>query len=155
PYAPFERWAGTKQGDRGADYETYKAMLGERILAAAENVIPGLRGHVVLRSVGTPLTHDFYCETPFGAGYGSAKTPWQMGRLSFETTTSVDGLYSCGASTICHGVAGAAMSGLLAAQKVLGAKAMMDLVGPADGSLRIYPADQPESWLPELTRATR
>jgi hypothetical protein len=59
----------------------------------------------------------------------------------------VKGLYSCGASTISHGVAGASMSGLMAAQAVLGVKRVDDLLGPTDGSLRVYPADQPETWL--------
>jgi hypothetical protein len=67
----------------------------------------------------------------------------------------VKGLYSCGASTISHGVAGASMSGLMAAQEVLGLKSMVELLGPADGSLRIYPADHPEEWLGASSRADR
>jgi hypothetical protein len=47
-------------------------------------------------------------------------------------------------------VAGASLSGLAAAQHVLGLERPEDCLGPADGSLRIYPADRPEEWLPEL-----
>ena len=32
----------------------------------------------------------------------------------------------------------------MAAQQVLGASSIEDLLSPADGSLRIYPADHPE-----------
>jgi phytoene dehydrogenase-like protein len=152
PYGPFARWKDTQQGERGAAYERFKAQLGDQMIAAAENVIPNLSRHVVFRTVGTPVTNDFYCMTPFGATYGTRKTPWQLGPFSFSTRTSVPGLFQCGASTLSHGVAGAAMSGLSAAKGVLGIERVEDLLGPADGSLRTYPADRPEEWLREPER---
>ena len=97
--------------------------------------------------MSSPLTNDHYCETPEGCSYGTAKTPWQLGPFSFAIESSVPGLYSCGASTISHGVAGAAMSGLIAAQKVVGAATSEELLAPADGTLRVYPAERPETWL--------
>jgi len=155
PYAPFMGFRETKQGARGAAYERLKEGLGDRMIAAAEEVIPGLSKAIRFRSVGSPVTNDHYCATPLGAAYGTAKTPWQVGPFSFGITTSVEGLYSCGASTISHGVAGASMSGLMAAQAVLGAATMGELLGPADGSLRVYPADRPEEWLAAATRIDR
>ena len=147
PYAPFARYQTTMQGKRGVEYEKLKEGIGDRMVAAAEAVIPGLTRAMRFRAVGSPVTNDYYCATPFGAAYGTAKTPWQVGPFSFAITTSVRGLYSCGASTISHGVAGASMSGLMAAQAILGAKSIDELLGPADGSLRVYPADRPEEWL--------
>lgn len=147
PYAPFARWRGTAQGQRGDGYAELKESIGDRMIDAAEHVIPGIRRAIRFREVGSPVTNDFYCETPFGASYGTAKTPWQLGPFSFSTRGSVDGLYSCGSSVISHGVAGAAMSGLLAAQRVLGAPRPDALLGPADGTLRVYPSDHPERWL--------
>lgn len=142
PYSAFERWRGTAQGKRGPEYEAYKESLGDRMIAAAENIIPGLARAVTFRAVGTPLTNDFYCETFRGAPYGTAKTPFQMGPFSFSSETSVPGLTLCGASTLSHGVAAAALSGLMAAQKVLGAARPEDLLGPADGSLRVYSVEE-------------
>src|SRR5262245_25843940 len=147
PYAPFARWKGTAQGERGAEYEALKRSIGDAMIAAAENVIPGFARAMRFSAVGTPVTNDFYCETPDGASYGTAKTPWQLGPMSFSARGSVPGLYNCGASTVSHGVAGAAMSGLFAAQRVLGAAHVDDLLAPADGSLRVYPSEQPETWL--------
>jgi all-trans-retinol 13,14-reductase len=69
-----------------------------------------------------------------------------MGPFSFSTRSSVEGLYHCGASTFSHGVAGAAISGLLAAQKIADVERYEDLLGPADGSLRVYPSEHPETW---------
>jgi all-trans-retinol 13,14-reductase len=146
PYASFARWKGTAPGARGAAYEQRKEAIGDRMIAAAENIIPGISKAIRFRSVASPVTNDYYCETPFGAAYGTAKTPSQLGPFSFSIHTSVERLYSCGASTVSHGVVGAAMSGLLAAAQILGAHQVEDLLGPADGALRIYPADHPEEW---------
>ncbi|WP_437677634.1 phytoene desaturase family protein [Sorangium sp. So ce131] len=154
PHGPFNRWEGSSTGERGADYEKLKAALGDQLIAAAENVIPGISRAIVFRSVATPLTNDFYCASHRGAAYGTSKTPWQVGPLSFSIGTKIPGLYQCGASTLSHGVAGAAMSGLLAAQRIAGVARAEDLLGPADGSLRIYPADHPEEWLPERRQAS-
>ncbi len=147
PYAPFEPWRGTTQGQRGSDYEALKERLGDRVIAAAERVIPGISKAIVLRSVATPLTNGFYCEAPFGACYGTAKSPLQVGAFSFKTRSEIDGLHLCGASTLSHGVAGASISGLMAAQQILGIKSRDELLGPPDGSLRVFPAEHPEEWL--------
>src|SRR5262249_31342301 len=128
-----------------------KESLGDKMLAAAEHVIPGISKAVVFRAVGTPLTNDFYCATHRGAAYGTAKTPFQLGPFSFPIRTDIKGLYCCGASTMSHGVAATALSGLSAAKEILGTARVQDLLSSPDGSLRIYPADHPEEWLNEDT----
>jgi phytoene dehydrogenase-like protein len=155
PYAPFARWTGTTATERGPEYERFKEAIGDKMIAAAENVIPGIGRALRFRSVASPLSNDFYCETPFGCAYGTNKTPWQMGPFSFSQQTSVRNLYSCGASTLSHGVAGTAMTGLVAAAKVLHAERVEDVLGPADGSIRVYPSDRPEDWLDEVAPRRR
>jgi phytoene dehydrogenase-like protein len=158
PYAPFARWKGTNVNERGPEYERFKEALGDKMVAAAENIIPGIAKAMRFRSVASPLTNDFYCVTPEGCAYGTAKTPWQLGPFSFSIESSVPGLYLCGASTISHGVAGTAMTGMMAAKAILHVQRAEDLLGPSDGSLRVYPAEQPETWLrsaPSITPAPR
>jgi phytoene dehydrogenase-like protein len=140
PWAPFARWQGTKQGERGDAYERVKSDLGAMMIAAAEKIIPGLRDHLVFHEVGTPLTNRWYCASPFGNSYGTAKTPFQVGPFSYKSSCDVDGLHSCGASVLAHGVAGAALSGLMAAGRVLGVP-HADLLGPEDGSMRVVQAE--------------
>ncbi|MFT3773299.1 MAG: NAD(P)/FAD-dependent oxidoreductase [Minicystis sp.] len=149
PYAPFARWKGTAPNERGPEYEQLKESIGDKMITAAENVIPGIGRALRFRSVASPLTNDFYCETPNGCAYGTAKTPWQLGPFSFSAESSIEGLYSCGASTISHGVAGTAMTGLVAAAKVLHADRVEELLAPPDGSIRVYMSDRPEDWLEE------
>src|SRR5262249_55471293 len=147
PYAPFARWAGTAPGGRGPAYERLKEALGDKMVAAAEEVIPGLSRAIRFRSVATPLSNAHYCAAPRGAAYGTAKTPWQLGPFSFGLESSVPGLYCCGASTISHGVARTAAAALLAAQGVLLAARVEAPPGPAAGALGVYPAEEPETWL--------
>lgn len=143
PWDAFEEWQHTSLSARGTEYDALKRKLGLKLLAACENIIAGLRRHVRLFDIGTPLTNDFYCQTYRGAAYGTAKTPWQLGPFqTFDQRGPVEGLHFCGASTISHGVAGAAMSGVIAAQHVLGAKRMEDVLSPQDGSLRILPSHE-------------
>jgi phytoene dehydrogenase-like protein len=141
PYAAFERFGGTAQGDRGAAYQELKRVLGRRVLGAAEHIIPGISRHVRFLEVGTPLTNDFYCETHRGASYGTAKTPWQLGPMSFSQRGPVRGLHLCGASTIAHGVAGAAMSGLVSAQRILGLADSDQCLSATGQTLRIVQAE--------------
>ena len=142
PWEAFEPWAGSAVGERGADYEAFKRTLGERLLEAAEHVIPGLRSHVRFAEVGTPLTNDFYCDSWRGSIYGTAKTPGQLGPFSYDQRGPVNGLHFCGASTLSHGVAGASLSGLMAAADILGVGGLDGCLGPTQSRLRIQPAER-------------
>ena len=147
PWELFSRWSGTSLGERGTEYQRLKQALADRALDTAENIIPGIRRNVRFLEIGTPLTNDYYCETYRGALYGTAKTPWQLGPFSFGQHGPVDGLHFCGASTLSHGVAGAALSGLIAAAPILGYAHFEQCLGATESPLRVVPADRPEEWL--------
>jgi all-trans-retinol 13,14-reductase len=144
PYEPFAGWKSGQDGTRDARYGMLKQTLADKMLDAAEQVIPGLRRNLKFLEIGTPLTNDFFCETHQGAAYGTAKTPGQLGPLSFSQRGPVPGLHLCGASTLSHGIAGASMSGLMAAQHVLDLNSAGELLSAPDGSLVIHPADVPD-----------
>jgi phytoene desaturase len=140
PWEPFAAWAGTDHGDRGARYQRLKASLADRMLETAERAIPGLRAALVWKELGTPLTNAHYCGAHRGAAYGTAKTRWQLGPFASPIRTSIPGLFCCGSSTLSHGIAGAALSGLEAARRVLGARRREDLLAKA--------ADETEALAP-------
>jgi all-trans-retinol 13,14-reductase len=135
PWEPFAAWQASATERRPEPYTKMKAALTETMFEAAEQVFPGIRERTLVSSLGTPLTNDFYCNTRRGGCYGIAKTRWQVGPFAFGTRSPVPGLYLCGASTVSHGVAGAALSGLFAARDVLGAADAMDCLAPEDGSM--------------------
>lgn len=140
PHAPFARWRDT-DGDRPAAYRALKARLTRQMLAAAEQVIPGLTDALTFCELGTPLTNDFYCASRQGACYGTAKTPWQVGPFAISTRAPVKNLHLCGASTLSHGVAGAVLSGLMVARDILEVDRIDECLSRADGSLKTELAD--------------
>lgn len=153
PYAPFAEWEGTAVEARPRAYEALKRSIADKVLATAEEIVPGLRRHLRFLAIGTPLTNDYYCETHHGAVYGTAKTPWQMGPFSFGSTCSIDGLHLCGQSTLSHGFSAAAFSGLTVAKHIIGVARAEDLLTETETPLRVYPADHPELWLSRTRNA--
>lgn len=78
PHAEALAWFG---GDGGADpaalratpaYQAAKAALTEQMLAAAEQVLPDLRRHIVHCSAATPVTFARYVGSEAGTIYGLA-----------------------------------------------------------------------------------
>ncbi len=120
PYHVFERWQNTDIDDRPEDYEAFKRHLTERMLDTIERVVPGVRDHIKLCELGTPLTNDFYVNSYRGNLYGTAKTWSQIGPGAPRIRTEIPGLFHCGQSTTLHGVLGAMTTGMIAAAKITG-----------------------------------
>ncbi len=137
PYAAFAPWVGLPEGRRGPDYERLVEFLGDQVVASAEHVAPGLREAIRRRTVQTPLTFEATYGAHRGGIYGTAKTPLQVGPFAFPVRSSVPHLFSVGASTVSHGVVGAALSGLAAARTIVGAERDEDLLADPDGSLTV------------------
>jgi len=149
-WEPFQRFAGTKYGERGEDYERMKRTMTDKMLATVDHLVPGLRDKVVFAELGTPVTNVHYCASTKGNLYGIDKTRWQMGPFAYPVKSPFEGLYLCGASTLSHGVLGATVSGVAAACAATGASRRDVLTGKGD--LLTLPADHPETW-PEKWRA--
>jgi len=56
---PYDRFAAWRTGEkrRKADYKVYKSALTQKLIAAAENALPGLGRAVELVEAATPLTY--------------------------------------------------------------------------------------------------
>ena len=101
-------------------YRFRKEQLTQRLIAEAERIIPGLSQHIVLREASTPLTHTRFTGSTDGTSYGISATPGQFLEGRPGARTPVDGLLLAGASTRSgHGIAGAMVSGVVAADAVL------------------------------------
>lgn len=148
-YDPFWRWANQPEGQRDAAYQALKGQLADKMFATLGEIVPDIRERVVFCDLGTPLTNQHYVAAHRGNLYGTAKTPWQMGPLSFPVQTAVPGLWLCGASTLSHGVAGATASGMAAARSILGCRTR-DLLQQQGPDLQIYPSEDVSQWPPAL-----
>ena len=141
----FAAWAGTDPEERPESYERRKAQLTDHMLSNLEFLVPGLRDKLVFCELGTPLTNRFYCASHEGNLYGTEKVLSQLGPFGYQLKTPIPGLFHCGASTLGHGVAGAMMSGLGVAARVLEVP-RTTLIEEPGAAMRIYPSEHPEQW---------
>ncbi len=104
--------------ERGPAYEKMKAEMTEKLIDAAEHVLPGLREHIVEKVAMTPRTIESFTLNYKGVPYGWDFTVDQSDRLPLET--GIGGLYLAGGwSWPSHSVAMTQLSGYLTSQLVL------------------------------------
>jgi phytoene dehydrogenase-like protein len=118
PRGPHE--AGSNLYHRDPVYRARKAVLALQLLETAEQVLPGLREHVVWQESASPLTQERFTHSTGGTSYGIEASCDQIGPLRPGAETAVPGLYLCGASTASgHGIANVLRSGVVAAGAIL------------------------------------
>lgn len=139
-YDAFRQWASTAFGGRPGSYEALKAELTARMLRTLAERIPGIEEHVVFSELGTPLTNVHYVAATGGNLYGTEKTLRQLGPGGYGVRTEIEDLWLCGASTLGHGVLPATISGLAAAQGVLGCS-LDELLRQRGASLTLLAAE--------------
>jgi len=120
PYEWFERWRGTTWGQRGEDYERFKAELGERLMRHLYDKLPQLEGKVDYYEVSTPLTTEWFGAYRRGELYGLDHTPGRMQQKWLGPRTKIPGLWLTGQDTLTCGVTGAMMAGLLTTTAMVG-----------------------------------
>jgi phytoene dehydrogenase-like protein len=70
PYQHFVQWQDKSRQARRPGYRTTKIELGRALIAAAEDLIPGLSGKAAVVDVATPLTFERYTGNHQGAVAG-------------------------------------------------------------------------------------
>lgn len=144
-----------KQGDyHCAAYHDFKQKVTAKFLNNIEKIIPGAKNHIVQAELGTPKTNEFYVNSTKGNVYGTEKTLRQVGPFSYKNKSEIENLYLCGASTLSHGVGGATHSGVNAAALILGCTPSDLMIEDANQRIRIYEADDAQSW-PDWVHAKR
>jgi phytoene dehydrogenase-like protein len=101
---------GWQQWRQSPDYRERKKALGDRMIAAAEKVIPGLSGHIVYRDEASPVTFTRYDWSSAGSIYGMRQNARLKGARS-----PIPGLVVSGSATHGPGVEPAVISGAFAA----------------------------------------
>jgi all-trans-retinol 13,14-reductase len=144
-YGCFKEFA--RVGDyHSEEYEKKKQKMIGKLLNNVEKVLPGAKQHVVQAELGTPKTNEFYINATEGNVYGTEKTFMQIGPFSYKNRSEIKNLYLCGASTLSHGVAGAAYSGVQTAAEILNTTSDALLENKENQNLRIYDAEDRSNW---------
>lgn len=128
------------------EYKIFKDKVIAKFMNTVEKHIPGAKQHIIQAELGTPKTNRFYVNSTNGNVYGTQKSLGNVGPFAFKNKTEIKNLYLCGASTLSHGVAGAAYSGLATAKAILGLPEDEILKYGEGQELRIYDADDASSW---------
>jgi phytoene dehydrogenase-like protein len=136
------------------EYKSFKEKITNKLMNNVEQLIPDARKHAVTVELGTPKTNEYYIDATEGNVYGTEKSLMHVGPLAYKNRTEIKNLYLAGASTLSHGVTGATSSGVNAAANILGIEADQVLTSKEDQFLRIYDADNPETW-PEWVNTKR
>ncbi|MCX7096958.1 MAG: NAD(P)/FAD-dependent oxidoreductase [Methylococcales bacterium] len=115
PYQAADSWQQAKPG------------YMEAMLAMAADYIPGLQDHILFIEGGSPATMLRYTQNYQGSAYGWDVSPAQVGPARVQNQSPIDGLYFAGHWTSPGGgVYGVSVSGVQAAQQVLGIKKQAD-----------------------------
>jgi phytoene dehydrogenase-like protein len=119
-HAEARAWFPAEGGDDwkawrfSSQYEERKRALGDRMIDAAETVLPGLSGHIVYRSEASPVTYARYDLASAGAIYGVARSARLSGAKS-----PIPGLVVAGSATHGPGVEAVVISGARAAEALV------------------------------------
>jgi phytoene dehydrogenase-like protein len=110
---PFAVWDGLDR--RSEEYKQLKEERAEVLWRAVESVIPDVRDRVVLKMIGSPITHERFLRRPKGT-YGSATEDYlKDGRTPFDNLVLAgDGCFPG------IGVPAVAISGASAANALVG-----------------------------------
>ncbi len=127
--AQFGAWHDSQWRLRGKDYEDMKERIAQSLLKRLRDHHPALADLVEFYEVATPLTYEYFQQSPNGAFYQLPFLPdrpdWPFARCR----TPVEGLYLTGADTFSPGIVGAMMGGLKCLAIVLGGGGFLQLMG--------------------------
>ncbi len=109
----FDAWRGTTWRKRGDDYEAMKKGVSDALVASLDTHFPGLRDHVAVAEVSTPLSYETFSGHPGGIPYGLAPTPARYESLSLRPQSPLRNLYLCGQDIVMPGVSAAFGSAMM------------------------------------------
>jgi len=106
---------------RDPEYRRRKQALADHLIEVSEQLIPGLREHVVWQEAATPVSQERFTLSTGGTSYGIEMSCSQAGPMRVGPRTEIEGLFLCGASTPSGpGISGVLRGGVAAAGEVLG-----------------------------------
>jgi prolycopene isomerase len=120
---PYDWHKGWHESEGHSKYTAFKNFMGQKLIDQAEAFLPGLNSRIETMEVGSPRTMNHYTLNPKGSMLGWANTPGQSMFNRLPQETPIENLYLAGAWTFpCGGQSAVIMSGILAADAILGKK---------------------------------
>ncbi|MEP0263982.1 NAD(P)/FAD-dependent oxidoreductase [Dokdonia sp.] len=118
-YDWFKKYEEAPWMKRGKEYSELKQELEKQMLKKLYELFPQIKGHVIETEISTPLSTKHFTKYQHGEIYGLEHSPKRF-RLPFlRPETKIKGLRLVGQDITIVGVAGAMLSGMLAAITIL------------------------------------
>ncbi len=119
-FKEVEKWSNSSVEDRGEDYIRFKEEKARKLLALAENKIPGLRKYIKSYYTSTPLTYRDYTGSANGSAYGLIKDYRNPTYSILHPKTRLKNLFFTGQNLNMHGILGVSISSVLTCSSFLG-----------------------------------
>lgn len=102
------------------EYAEAKNKLADKLITLTERLAPGLRAHIEVMEISTPLTNIRYTGNPGGSIYGFEENLQGAGNTHLPTRGPIEGLYFANAwVNISGGFEPCVISGKMAANEVI------------------------------------
>ena len=125
-FSTVEKWADTKVGKRGSDYEAWKLECAEKLMTKLERCIPGVRDCVKEMYTSSPLTIRDYYNTKEGSMYGFIQDCEQLTLSQVPIYTKVKNLLHTGQNISLHGICGTPLTAIVTAEAIVGNNVVID-----------------------------
>lgn len=128
----LDRWVNTRSGQRGADYEEFKAAFSEAVTDYACLYFPELKNGCIYKSyTSTPLTYRDFTSTPDGSAYGIIKDYHNPIISHLSAKTKISNLLLTGQNLNVHGCLGTCITAIVTCSELLGISYLTKKIGNA------------------------
>jgi phytoene dehydrogenase-like protein len=117
----WEKWADSRTGCRGRDYQEAKTCEAEKRIAEAQSLLGPLGDYQIL-DIYTPLTIRDWVGSPQGSAYGVQRSSKQILSAALLNRTVVKGLFLVGQSVLAPGILGSIMGSLVTVKFIIGSQ---------------------------------
>ena len=118
-WSEVERWKDMPLGNRGAEYEDFKANKAQEMIMNLEKQFPGTIRHIEDFWTSTPLTYNDYTGTVEGSMYGILRDKNDHAQTFISHRTKVPNLFLAGQNINAHGIIGVVIGSILTCGEII------------------------------------
>lgn len=127
-WSDVARWSNTKVGNRGADYEQFKAECGQKVVDRVRELFPSFDEAVEDLFFATPLTLRDFLGLPEGAVCGTIHDCADQFSSHISTRTKLSNLLLTGQNVRLHGMCGVPITSIETAAWIVGLEKLMKMI---------------------------
>lgn len=135
-YSEVERWADTKTGRRGADYEEWKRQCTRILMEKVEEMYPGFNDCIESINTASPLTIRDFFGSKEGTLCGFSKDCRNIALSQVPVVTKIHNLLLTGQNNNLHGFCGVPLTAINTAEVILGKNYVLNKINEREKALR-------------------